>query len=71
MLESMGGPAGFVYSTIPVVVFVVGDSLGTTAVATSVAMATGVVLTVVRLLRGERFASAGSSAWRSPQASSR
>lgn len=58
VLESMGGPAGFVYSTIPVVVFVVGNSLATTAVAISVAMATGVVLTVVRLLRGERFASA-------------
>nr|WP_251144950.1 DUF3159 domain-containing protein [Streptomyces sp. McG3] len=58
VLESMGGPAGFVYSTIPVVVFVVGNSLATTAVAISVAIATGVVLTVVRLLRGERFASA-------------
>ncbi|MFD5893165.1 DUF3159 domain-containing protein [Streptomyces sp. NPDC060366] len=58
MLESMGGPAGFVYSTVPVVVFVVANSLQPTSVAIAVAMATGVVLTVVRLFRGERVASA-------------
>ncbi|MEW1581107.1 DUF3159 domain-containing protein [Streptomyces microflavus] len=58
MLESMGGVPGFVYSTVPVVVFVVANSLQPTSVAIAVAMTTGVALTAVRLLRGERFTSA-------------
>ncbi|MEU0127613.1 MULTISPECIES: DUF3159 domain-containing protein [unclassified Streptomyces] len=61
MLESMGGPAGFVYSTVPVVVFVIALALQSTRTAVIAAVATGVVFTVVRMVRGERLLAASGS----------
>ncbi|MEU2147997.1 MULTISPECIES: DUF3159 domain-containing protein [Streptomyces albovinaceus subgroup] len=61
MLESMGGTAGFVYSTVPVVVFVIALALLSTKAAAIAAVATGAVLTVARLLRGERLLAASGS----------
>ena len=55
LLDHMGGPMGFVYSTIPVVVFITANAflplLTTIIVSISVALA----ITGYRLLRGERF----------------
>lgn len=59
--ESMGGKAGFVYSTVPVVVFVIVLALQPTRTAVIAAIITGVLFTVVRMVRGERFLSASSS----------
>ncbi|SCF25642.1 DUF3159 domain-containing protein [Micromonospora mirobrigensis] len=50
----MGGVAGFVYSTVPVVVFVTANAFLPLPGAVGVAVATGLTLFVVRLLRGER-----------------
>ena len=61
MLESMGGTEGFVYSTVPVVVFVMALALLSTKAAVIAAIATGVVLTVTRLMRGERLLAASGS----------
>ncbi|MGY0068776.1 DUF3159 domain-containing protein [Streptomyces sp. QTS137] len=61
MLESMGGTAGFVYSTVPVAVFVIALALLSTKAAVIAAVATGAVLTVVRMVRGERLLTASSS----------
>ncbi|MFF0466813.1 DUF3159 domain-containing protein [Micromonospora zamorensis] len=61
MLHQMGGVAGFVYSTVPVIVFVTADAFLPLAVAVGVAVATGLALLMVRLLRGERLISAVGS----------
>ncbi|MFI2713960.1 DUF3159 domain-containing protein [Micromonospora sp. NPDC018662] len=61
VLHQMGGVAGFVYSTVPVVVFVTADAFLPLPVAIGVAVATGLALFVVRLLRGERPVSAVGS----------
>ncbi|MET7709742.1 DUF3159 domain-containing protein [Micromonospora sp. NPDC005413] len=61
MLHQMGGVAGFVYSTVPVIVFVTVDAFLPLAVAVGVAVATGLALLMVRLLRGERLISAVGS----------
>ncbi|MEU3257152.1 DUF3159 domain-containing protein [Streptomyces albidoflavus] len=45
MLDSMGGTAGFVYSTVPVAVFVIALALLSTKAAVIAAVATGAVLT--------------------------
>jgi hypothetical protein len=58
MLDQMGGPLGFVYSTVPVVVFVVANVLLPLPVTIGVSIAVGLGLTGFRLLRGERFSSA-------------
>lgn len=60
-LESLGGTAGFIYSTVPVVVFVIALALLSTKAAVIAAVATGVVLTAVRLIRGERLLAASGS----------
>ncbi|MFD5753679.1 DUF3159 domain-containing protein [Streptomyces sp. NPDC127033] len=60
-LESMGGPMGFVYSTVPVVIFVAANAFLPLPLTVSVALATGLALTVFRLTRGERFSSAVGS----------
>ncbi|MFF5173264.1 DUF3159 domain-containing protein [Micromonospora sp. NPDC000089] len=57
----MGGVAGFVYSTIPVIVFVTANAFLPLPAAVGVAVATGLALFVVRLLRGERAVSAVGS----------
>ncbi|WP_328340455.1 DUF3159 domain-containing protein [Micromonospora sp. NBC_00421] len=63
ILDQVGGVSGFVYSTIPVVVFVTANALLPLliAVAVAVAVATGLALVVFRLLRGERLVSAVGS----------
>ncbi|MFE1250189.1 DUF3159 domain-containing protein [Streptomyces sp. NPDC058735] len=61
LLEAMGGTAGFVYSTVPVAVFVIVLALLSTKAAVIAAVATGAVLTVVRLVRGERLPAASGS----------
>jgi hypothetical protein len=58
LLDQMGGPMGFVYSTVPVVVFVAANAVLPLAATTGVSLAVGSALTVFRLLRGERFSSA-------------
>lgn len=58
VLDQVGGPWGMVWSTVPVVVFVVANSFATLSTATVVAVAAGLALTGIRLLRGERFSSA-------------
>ncbi|MFJ8809966.1 DUF3159 domain-containing protein [Streptomyces sp. NPDC102490] len=61
LIESLGGTAGFVYSTVPVVVFVIALALLSTKAAVIAAVATGAVLTVARLVRGERLLAASGS----------
>lgn len=58
MLDQMGGPMGFVYSTVPVVVFVAANSVLPLAATVGVSVAVAIVLTGFRLWRGERFSSA-------------
>ncbi|MGW7089038.1 DUF3159 domain-containing protein [Streptomyces sp. NPDC054871] len=61
LLESLGGTAGLVYSTVPVAVFVIALALLSTKAAVIAAIATGAVLTVSRLVRGERLLAASGS----------
>ncbi|NJQ02004.1 DUF3159 domain-containing protein [Streptomyces zingiberis] len=61
VLESLGGKAGFIYSTVPVAVFVIALALLSTKAAVIAAVFTGAVLTVVRLVRGERPLAASGS----------
>ncbi|RDI44701.1 DUF3159 domain-containing protein [Nocardia mexicana] len=58
LLEQVGGPLGFVYSTLPVVVFVAADAVVSLPVTIGVSIAFGLVLTVFRVWRGERWSSA-------------
>ncbi|NUS94754.1 MAG: DUF3159 domain-containing protein, partial [Nocardia sp.] len=57
LLDQMGGPMGFVYSTLPVVVFVAANAVLPLAPTIGISLAVGVALTVFRLVRGERFSS--------------
>jgi hypothetical protein len=61
VLARMGGRMGFVYSTIPVVVFVTANLLFPLAATITVALLAGVGLMVFRLVRGERWTSAVGS----------
>ncbi|MEU2563145.1 DUF3159 domain-containing protein [Streptomyces longispororuber] len=61
MLDSLDGTAGFIYSTVPVVVFVIALATLSTKAAVIAAVATGAVLTVARLVRGERLLAASGS----------
>ena len=54
----MGGPMGFVYSTVPVVVFVAANAFLPLPTTIVVSIAVGLGLTGFRLLRRERFVSA-------------
>ncbi|WP_280417215.1 DUF3159 domain-containing protein [Nocardia carnea] len=58
VLDQMGGPLGFVYSTVPVVVFVAANSVLPLAATVGVSVAVALALTVFRMWRGERFSSA-------------
>ncbi|MBN6033666.1 DUF3159 domain-containing protein [Amycolatopsis sp. 195334CR] len=57
-LEQLGGPMGFVYSTVPVVVFVAANAFLPLPVTIGVSIAVGLALTVFRMVRGERFSTA-------------
>ncbi|MGC5311486.1 DUF3159 domain-containing protein [Micromonospora zamorensis] len=61
IMDQVGGVSGFVYSTIPVVVFVTANALLPLLIAVAVAVATGLALVAFRLLRGERLVSAVGS----------
>ncbi|MBN9737598.1 DUF3159 domain-containing protein [Pseudonocardia sp. P1] len=54
----MGGPAGFVYSTIPVVVFVTANAFLSLPLTIGISVAVGLGLFAFRMVRGEKFASA-------------
>lgn len=58
LLDHMGGPMGFVYSTIPVVVFITANAFLPLLTTIIVAIAVALALTGSRLLRGERFSMA-------------
>lgn len=58
VLDQMGGPMGFVYSTVPVVVFVAANAVLPLAATVGVSVAVAIALTGFRLWRGERFSSA-------------
>jgi hypothetical protein len=57
VLDQMGGPRGFVYSSVPVVVFVAANTFLSLPVTIGVSVAVGLALTLLRL-RGERAARA-------------
>ncbi|GAA4724853.1 Protein of unknown function (DUF3159) [Promicromonospora umidemergens] len=61
MVARMGGRKGFVYSAVPVVVFVTANLFLSLAMTITVALLAGAVLMVFRLLRGERWTSAVGS----------
>jgi uncharacterized protein DUF3159 len=58
LLDQMGGPMGFVYSTLPAVVFVATNAFLPLLMTIGISLAIGLALTGFRLLRGERFSSA-------------
>ena len=58
ILEQLGGPMGFVYSTLPVVVFVVGQAFLPLPLTVGFSVAAALGITGFRLLRGEPFGSA-------------
>ncbi|GLZ52781.1 DUF3159 domain-containing protein [Actinomycetospora sp. NBRC 106378] len=60
-LEQMGGVQGFVYSTIPVIVFVTANAFLSLPITLAVSLAAGLGLTILRLVRGEKVASAVGS----------
>lgn len=55
VLDQMGGPMGFVYSALPVVVFVAANSFLSLTVTIAVSVAVALAITGYRLLRGETF----------------
>ncbi len=61
MLARMGTRMGFIYSAIPVVVFVTANLFLPLPVTLTVALLTGAGLMVFRLVRGERWISAAGS----------
>ncbi|MFC4459431.1 DUF3159 domain-containing protein [Pseudonocardia nematodicida] len=61
LLDQMGGPMGFVYSAIPVIVFVTANAFLSLGLTIGIAIGTGLALFGFRLLRGEKFAQAVGS----------
>ncbi|WP_433559315.1 DUF3159 domain-containing protein [Pseudonocardia xinjiangensis] len=55
LLEQTGGPMGFVYSAVPVVVFVAANAFLSLTATIIASVAVGLAITGYRLLRGERF----------------
>ena len=53
LLEQMGGPMGFVYSAVPVVVFVAANAFLPLTATIIVSVAVGLAIAGYRLLRGE------------------
>ncbi|MGV8874536.1 MAG: DUF3159 domain-containing protein [Rhodococcus sp. (in: high G+C Gram-positive bacteria)] len=58
LLGQLGGTRGMTFTAIPFVVFVVANALLTLPIAIGIAVAIGLVLTVVRVLSGEPFVQA-------------
>lgn len=55
LLDQAGGPMGFVYSAVPVVVFVAANAFLPLTVTIVVSVAVGLAITGYRLLRGEKL----------------
>lgn len=55
LLDRMGGPTGFVYSIVPVVVFVAANSVLPLPATIIVSIAVGLAIAGYRLLLGEKF----------------
>jgi hypothetical protein len=62
LLEQMGGTAGLVYAALPSIAFVAGDAVLELTGAIAVALATAIVIAVVRLIRKEPIQPALSGA---------
>jgi hypothetical protein len=58
LLDQLGGPLGFVYSTLPVMVFVAANAFLSLPLTIGIAVGTGLALFGFRLVRGERFTTA-------------
>lgn len=58
LLDRMGGPLGFVYSTVPVIVFVTANAFLSLPMTIGISITVGLALTGFRWLRGKRFDSA-------------
>lgn len=58
LLNNMGGTSGMIYTAIPVVAFVIVNALAALPVAIGVAVVVALVLTAVRVKRGEPIAQA-------------
>ncbi len=58
LLDQMGGPMGFVYSTVPVIVFVAANAFLSLPATIVVSIAVALAIAGYRLLRGERFSMA-------------
>ncbi|WP_084468074.1 DUF3159 domain-containing protein [Actinokineospora inagensis] len=53
LLEQMGGVSGLVYSSVPVLVFVLANALGNLTIGIWSALGSAVAITVIRLVRKE------------------
>ncbi|SNT45477.1 DUF3159 domain-containing protein [Rhodococcoides kyotonense] len=53
LLDNLGGPSGMIYTAVPVVAFVVANALVALPVAVGSAVAIALVITVIRMRRGE------------------
>lgn len=53
LLDNLGGAKGMIYTAVPVVVFVVSNSLVALPIAIGVAVAVALALTALRITRGE------------------
>lgn len=61
LIDQVGGIKGFIYSTVPVLVFVMANAVLSLTVAVTVALASGLALSAFRMWRGERlFIASGS-----------
>ncbi|MFC8042631.1 DUF3159 domain-containing protein [Nocardia sp. NPDC057353] len=58
VLDQLGGPAGMVYTTVPVVVFTVANAVVPLTASITVALAAALLIGVVRRVRGETYAAA-------------
>lgn len=65
LLDQMGGTAGFVYSTIPVIVFVTANAFLSLPLTIGIAVATGLALFGYRLLQGRGSARRSAACWAS------
>ncbi|TQM43791.1 DUF3159 domain-containing protein [Pseudonocardia cypriaca] len=60
VLDRMGGRRGFIYSTIPIVVFVTANLFLPLVATLGIAVSVGGALTAIRIIRGERWTSAAA-----------
>jgi len=58
LLDQLGGTTGMIYTAVPTVVFVVANSVVALPIAIGIAVALALVITGLRLVRGERLTQA-------------